>query len=546
MPEWSERDVIELARELGRLQPSGQSAAQALTAVRAKLTAKRSWVGRYFMRGAIAASVIGAVVMVSMLAIHSSASAAQVLSDIVEKAVAYKGWVHVAVTMKGGGRMVNHFNSADGTAARVTELPSGRRSITWLSPAQGQLQSYGSESNELRIADAGSATLFGKSSPETLQEAMAQVRLMLRSFKPQVQQEPDGDLKRFTVSAAGADPDATPIERVTIWVEPTTALVHRLKVDVGQQPKNTKLRSVGYEQTYSYGGAAIEDIYSLGVPRDAKVVDLRMDGPTRDLVGKALRVMRPDLGDYAAVQVQGATEAGKPARGGGITLFGRSGDMWFIRNYSVMNPMAGVEISPHSAPLPKGWPAPTVEEAMESLKDQPVREVKAGDAQKRISVRWDPATGDYVKKAVPAPNSGEDVLTSSLYPDRYLLEGGSPSQRITRVEDAAHAGLLGIRVAAVSPQANLNWTEHVFWVDPQRGHALVAYIRTEYKGSARQREPLGYQYKAWRELADGTPYPSQWVETFWNDVTRKLQSVEKSLIIKQGIKPEPEWGETAK
>ncbi len=80
--------------------------------------------------------------------------------------------------------------------------------------------------------------------------------------------KPEGQLERYDVAIT--DNRASPSDRVTFFVDPETHLIQSWEEHFQLEGERVVWRYV-----ISYGGKAIGDIYSLGAPHDAKIVDRR-------------------------------------------------------------------------------------------------------------------------------------------------------------------------------------------------------------------------------------------------------------------------------
>jgi hypothetical protein len=187
---------------------------------------------------------------------------------------------------------------------------------------------------------------------ENMRKAMGAGNLDVRSDR-------DGPLERFDMNwflrDASGRRQPTPVDAMSYWVDPNTHLIAKMRhVRQGAQPSTL---------VYEYNHPVVNDIYDLGVPRDAKVVDNRPTGAVKDLLDALDRRIEAGTGDGVAVVA--TVTARQDAAGKGpildtLEIYGRSRDRWVWARYLVGRAPGrdpeGNASQPQQLAPPPGWP----------------------------------------------------------------------------------------------------------------------------------------------------------------------------------------------
>lgn len=183
----------------------------------------------------------------------------------------YVGWVHARREVEGWGVEDEYFDTASGAWVSATRGAEGLR-VRMYVPAERKQVTYDSAEGVVRV---------GELDDELAERWAAEVRGRtmtadwLASELPGVtlRRETDGELDRYETSAPGGVAAVCPDGRCTVprvegvtWADARTGLVRRTEAAIG-----------GLHVTcqYGYGVAAVRDVYEVGVPREARVVDER-------------------------------------------------------------------------------------------------------------------------------------------------------------------------------------------------------------------------------------------------------------------------------
>jgi RNA polymerase sigma factor (sigma-70 family) len=488
---------------------------------------------------------------------------------------AYHGWVHITTSM-GGRSFVRHVNTADKTIA-WTDESNGQKGISYLSPAQGIWAQFSEAAGEIRLQELGppdvpeAGFLLAAGPPPTLttEAALNELRVMLNSTQPDVIRSEDGPWVKFEVTSEHGLAE-NGVTKVTVWADPTTELVNKVQTQTAAGSRPGKAAVVDSVVSFAYGPPAYPDIYALGAPRNARVIDMRPGPATRAILQRTRAVLEPRLGDYVAVLTQTASVGGGPETpGGALSIHGRRGEEFFQREYLV-GPAS--DTSDVSALGFAGWPAPALTEVAAAIHGRLPSRVKLGNSEGGTEWKHDPGTPGYLRTRMGRPLEPVDVL-SYAFAMRWGFVTLDPNVRITLLEDAGHPGLKGLRresflssrplpararedvAAAHGARAARGEVQAVtvLWVDPARGCRPVAYDEPATFSAAPDKLPEGSairvtKYEEYGQLPDGTPYPTKWSYEYPEfdyrlrppSYTGKMALVEYRLCIEPKT-PEPQW-----
>lgn len=229
-------------------------------------------------------AVIGTALLVALLTLSlvgPNASAANDLRAALTTTRDVKGWVHVRVTPPqirlslpegvvapttsttqplGAG---SDLNTVDGAWLRDRVTKDHRR-IELHEPAKQTSSVYDADTNELRITRAAtppSAPGF----PDEIAGAAVTLADLLDHYDagnkapPSTDASRDGELTRYDLVGRGE----RRAFKGKVWLDPASKLLRKARWDT---PDGI------VEVTYTYGPPEITDLYTAGVPRDAKVI----------------------------------------------------------------------------------------------------------------------------------------------------------------------------------------------------------------------------------------------------------------------------------
>jgi len=322
-----EEHDVERLLENGRIETSRELDARVLAAAsaafdehRADSPKRRFAIGipkwRTVAGLSIAASVLLVVGVGAYMLLQQKTSAAEMLRRAAESTGEYEGWVHITGQISGAGQsggrgpesIEAYLNPADGTEISIRQH-EGKQSINMYRPSRQEMMEYDSGSNEvwIRSVEAEAASSVADGEP-TISWMLAGLRRGNKSDGITASRTRENHLDRYDIVYPAEvrqnreRPVHAAIQRV--WVDPTTQLIRR-----------TWVQSNGETLTldWSYGERSIHDIYDLGVPRDARVVDTRPETHEARIAGQFdLNALRHELkrrveagfGDHTAMVMQ--------------------------------------------------------------------------------------------------------------------------------------------------------------------------------------------------------------------------------------------------
>jgi hypothetical protein len=276
------------------------------------------------------------------------------------------------------------------------------------------------------------------------------------------------------------NPRVSPNDLTMIYrIDPATGLPREMTLHRGGAPSSLKV-------VLDYPDSGPTDVYALGVPRDAKLVDRVPQGDLQRILA-AGKVGRQQIGPYAGVILESLPpQAGKPLDVVTAYRIWRDGRRWRIalvwtvdvERLRQMILKAEVKVPDSEAAGLTWW-----KEAVSSMRCEP-RFVSDGQTAYRFKLRYvtDPQTGrldfqvdgaepDYLQLSPTDAMPSLNVLPEQMcYPPL-----GLPSANLeVHVDPApkigpAHTTLVAVRETGAG-RRNAAWR---YWVDLQHGYATV-------------------------------------------------------------------------
>jgi hypothetical protein len=523
--ELDDRDILRSLRGLGELQPDAADTREVVRSAQ-RAVGRRTRIARWVVGVSAAAAGVALVVGLAMLSVSGgTARAAEALADAARSSKGYKGWVHATM---GEGRPqwgVTHFNNDSGMWA--TEVHDGDRvEIQMYDRAARTETKYFSSDGVIRIgtmhesfAERWKAMI--QDSPLTLAENMPSVPAS------KVKQSEDGGLMRYDIELP-PEPASRPAKgsagekptSMTMWVDPKTKLIQRSKSTEDGQEITCK---------YAYGPPAIRDVYDLGVPRDAQVVDARPPADVDALFKRLERRYDEAFGDYVAVVTQyqvefdGRKPAGNEDDGAAVELSARQGRACLAMRYLLRDPGASNSTGSHTVPRPAGWPKPELKPLLDALKagiptNSIVSDGKAawsGLGVQPEQYRIIDVTSSMGQQTL-ARGLSFFSLPAKIWPTRANLGLFGPDAKAQLLTDPAKPGLIGLRTDRVYFGAGMKPMRSMatFWFDPSRDDMPVESVSVTYKGTTDVEDTrFEHRFTGYEKTSKGRWYPSEWVIT---------------------------------
>ena len=566
MPEIDpDNKIISICKEIAQIQPSALATERAMHRVRNELQNHwpghtRPWTRSIFMKigipSAAAAAIALSVIVWFSNYTASPASAAEQFKEVVKANGEYKGWVHVKsttitppkdlktpVTSQPGYQgsptsIQTHVNTIDGTVASVTEWGPDLY-VGLCSPAESTIWGYASKTGLITVrnispfTEAATIKMARELTVKGLLDSLSE-----RNGKYDIQRREQDSSVRYDVKFSTPQKDG--VEGMVMLVDPKDKLIRTVTISIVQGGAITLQAT--------YGPPEIKDIYDLGVPRDAKVVDKLLNADVKAILARLRKQAEQDFGDGLAVLSSYSTKGDGTVDDvfGYVRIFGQRGNDDFSFDYK----LAGKTPKFHENSMPARWPSwPRLspDEAFALLNDgKPVQgTIVAGKNTWRLlysehegyttqpyytpgqaaSSRWDTILSDSTPASVIWP---ADNLAFHWYSTNAHLE-------IVRDEDK-HKGLVGLKVLTDYDRP----METMFWIDPKRNDVPVEKIvRWHLKDMKQFDVEDRTEYLEFSQLPNKRWYPTKWKTTSTRE--GKDSASQYLLQLFPGVKLSDKW-----
>jgi hypothetical protein len=537
-----ERQILRALRQVGQVEPTPEATRRAIGRARetipsAPTPASHRLFWRVLMPTGIAAMVIAAVSIFSVLLVNHEANAAEALREMAQASRDYKGWIHVkqdqipeAEQRPGAPRITGlsfHVNVNQETVVRVIEREGGR-TIDWRDGKEGVAQAYNSLANELVVSKWEDAPKPGEALQELKQHKdlspwqLTQVLMVVPTtdtlvamvdYGCKVTRNQDATSERFELSLPNYHgPDGPPEGQpfLTAVFDQQTKRLQHCSGTINQKQKS---------YSFSYGTPEFRSIYDLGLPKDVKVSDHRKQ-TSRQAIAMLDRLdgrigAHEKLGDYVAIETETGLGTGGRSAKRSLVIYGRSGDRRFFGRYW--------NLAQRKLDL-EGWPTPgmkLVQSAQAELSD--ILFVTDGTqgwfSRDRSPLRS--LKGTEVRESYLAGFS----LSGALWPGRQRIDYQHQPRLAIDVQmlaDGAAAGQpasIGLKViesgwTAIMPGEGFDRMEFEWRLDPTHDDLPVRTIQRQLKrdGLAAGGETQT-QYLDYAQLPGGQWYPTRWLVT---------------------------------
>ena len=229
-----------------------------------------------------------------------------------------------------------------------------------------------------------------------------------------------------------------------------------------------------------------EDIYSLGVPKDAPIIDNRAKEDTQNLINEIQKRFDEGFGNYLAIAFDSYVDVNNTLEPKKIIVMRQKGEQKRLDEYNVYNYIGSKNNIPTLFSVIKDmWPELTIQNVLDL----------ADDKYAEYQLVYDGKTSFYRR----ANYSGEDY-TDSLNQDMFEMNGiesltsiawCNPSGlMVTSIEynikpeivteDPNHIGLVGLRLNKTAnssiqrlPVRTLKESTSRYWFDPEKDYLLV-------------------------------------------------------------------------
>jgi hypothetical protein len=434
-----ERQIVRALRAAGRIESPAAEYAGIAAAVRESLAAATParprvrtgrWAGRRRLATGIAAAVATLLVGLSLLMLVARPRSAWAqLQAAAEATGQFRGWVSVHAMLEDGSEGPPLLMIDTDRGSRVEFGPADARhrlGVRFMDHPHATDSYYSPAADQIFISE-----LSPNERERTYEEFSRHFNLAV-DFRQQlknmgtevgagnldVRSSREGGLERFDVDwylrDANGRRQRTPVHATTYWVNPATQLITKARHMLRDRTPSTFI--------YRYNDPVVHDIYDLGVPRDAKIVDHRPTGPLRDRLDRIDRRIAAGTGDGVAIVTTTVIDQGAPAPGRALDtleIYAQSGERWIWAQYLVgQNDGRKDSLRPQLEP-PPGWPHIEPAAALELVKDLRPADLLLRDGKRSYRA----FSGDEPPRPSDAAHFG---LPGRAWPGRYRLRTYEP------------------------------------------------------------------------------------------------------------------------
>jgi outer membrane lipoprotein-sorting protein len=378
MNDLDEQNLMEILSPLSAIAPHADDAQHILQS--ARLIVHRRSIARI---AAIAAIILLAVFFGITSSPRQDASAAEALAQATQATGGYKGWITWTQNNTQDSRQAGRvdyeitFNTETGTSLSKENL-GDHLEIRMFIPDEKKQIVYDSRDGQIKITALNdfyaelqkkNMLVLGQSAGISTTTAPAPA-----SSIPGINivQSTDAGLLRLDITyppdnSLKPSPENrnTYPQRMTVWADPSTKLIQRRQM--------TAVDGKTTESTYRYGESAMHDIYDAGVPKNAKVIDLRPTQPATDLLAKLQKQFEAGFGGYVAVRAEeyAQSQNGKPTfHDTRAYLYANDSNPFLVEQFRLNIPVevddSGNTVR-RTSPPPPGWPTPTLDATLSTL-----------------------------------------------------------------------------------------------------------------------------------------------------------------------------------
>ena len=544
LPNNPEKSLPHSLDALARHAPEPAATEQALARTRNALLQlenahkRRRWIMRIAIPTGIVAALILAAVLFFTLQSPRHASAAEDLNAVVEATTAYKGWIKLTTTFPEGLKApvpnpplppsFGNYIHPDGSwtfASPVDPMhPDGKYTIYFWSVPRREIATYNADTNEIHLGtmqDLQHQAAIDYATPITITDLLAVHKKEFGRDALTVKESPEGDASRFDITLFSSPEEAKAFAKehnieflgtgVTIWVN-RDHLITRMRLEDPHGPVMLN---------YTYNVPELHDIYDIGAPRSAKVIDDRLTQNLQSVMDRVDARAAKGFGNYTAFLASYDLDAdGKPSASFGYAyLFAVHDRQWLANQYRLFEvprpgrkPTRGVVLQ---AP-PAGWPNPDLAKLLPILQNATPTEYFVATTDHGSSGFFQTRTGNYQTQPLDSnvlPYSfAQKRLTTFIWPDRLSNEIGSPSVHSDLLQDKDHPGLVGIHFVRLEKVSEDTDGGNTWWFDPAKDDMPVEkdWSINDSKGNPTTISKTHYLQYA--QLPNGQWYPTDWRE----------------------------------
>ncbi|NLE29083.1 MAG: hypothetical protein GX629_05385 [Phycisphaerae bacterium] len=416
-------------------------------------------------------------------------------------------------------QMCIYVNTFDHSQYLVMNLPDKAVRIRYFSGSEPTIAEYDSRTKHL---------FWGIPDPKVREKAIADIRkypMTLSDVKKlicatgaEIIQETttsEQGLTRVDLLYMGGTSCAESEERGvqdTVWVSPADGQIRKLLTRLGPG------RQIDY-----FPVKAVRDIYEVGVPRDAKVIECRPTASAAAVLDRLTWRAEKGWGSYVAVLTETDFRKSWGSRKMFLSLFARQNNYFLYATYSLQE-----RDVPESSLLKlSNWPKPDFEEVLELTGRIAPMFFYATDGKRvwhgetRMTQPNEPVFNERNSSVTEFPILSSYCLTNYLWKGYRQLGIYGFGPAADTLSDEQRPNLMGLRLRTgdfktAAPEGTRR-IEKIFWIDPKRDDLPSESIAlSEHFGPGNRKETtrIFTRYETWARTSSNLWYPQQWETTF--------------------------------
>jgi hypothetical protein len=420
-----------------------------------------------------AAAVIIIAVLIGINYFSGSIDGASVVwADVVEN-MKKMPWVHASIKINRSGQNVTKDSwKCFDPSIDIQEEPDG--TIRYIDYSKSVMYLYKPKANTITISSKTDE--YNLPGPESPVEIISSIIEMAHEQNAEISTEQtqiDG-MNVEIIRIVSEIQDITlvrDIERNLIISMMTEATIP----DIGEK--------VSAHAIIDYPDDGPRDIYALGVPEDATVIDTRPKGTVKDLTDKIQRKFDDGIGDHVAVILESWVEDDGALEPGTVTVMREKGKLKRFDLYLAVNRK---DIKSLYEDIKDEWPDLTIERILELRKDQAIERQMLFDGKKTLlrnsysgQVEKQQIRTDFFKV------NPETALAGIIWVNpNVIIRGRSSEARVIEPlpQDAERPGLYGFRVRTTASDKEYDERNEPalgtddYWFDPDKDYMFVERI----------------------------------------------------------------------
>jgi hypothetical protein len=426
--------------------------------------------GRRMRLVAAAAIVCGVLVLVGSLLLPLSTSTVTLAETL--EAMKHVAWIHVVQTRSPDNTDAYEYWECFEARTQARKAPSGK--ITYANYAENVMYSYNPNANKITVSFTTDSYMVGPqwNPVERLADAIEQTEEAEVRVTRSTAVENGTRIERIRV-----DRDTDPLGRSVVY---TRDVERNLLLQ-----QETTVRKDGqatvYTTTFNYPGVGPADIYALGAPQDAAVLDIRPEGPALALVDQVQERFERGFGDHLAVVLESWVDQDGTRGPSGITVLRQQDNRKRADIYHAFD-FQGRPAAPATlyGLIKDAWPDLTIQQVLEIVDANALDRRMLFDGEKTIQWRRD---GEQLVRDEHGSDEFKILeaslaysLTSLIWPNLHLRlqSGSSQLKREVRLlpEDPNRFDLVGLQFVGFAERED-------YWFDPGKDDMQIKRVKKQ-------------------------------------------------------------------